>query len=118
MLTIEKKDHYRKLLFQMLQDICIGIGQDAHAVTISLPDTTDRASAETELAFSLRMTERKSGLERKIEKALQRIDEGVYGVCEECGEEISEKRLRARPVTSLCIGCKRKQEEQERLIEA
>ena len=118
MLTNKKKEHYRRLLFQMYQDIHIIVRKDAHTVTISLPDTADRATAETELAFSLRMKERKGGLERKIERALQRIDDGVYGICEECGEAISEKRLNARPVTALCIACKRREEKMERMVEA
>ena len=50
----------------------------------------------------------------KIREALDRIDDGTFGICESCGEEISEKRLKARPVTTLCIDCKKKQEANER----
>jgi DnaK suppressor protein len=46
---------------------------------------------------------------------MERIDTGTYGICELCGEEISEARLKARPVTTLCIECKRKQENEEKL---
>ncbi|MDE7065060.1 MAG: TraR/DksA C4-type zinc finger protein, partial [Desulfovibrionaceae bacterium] len=52
---------------------------------------------------------------RKIQAALQRIEDGSYGLCEECGEEIGVARLKARPVTRLCINCKSKQEEDEHL---
>jgi DnaK suppressor protein len=50
----------------------------------------------------------------KIEETLGKIDEGNYGVCDECGGEIAEGRLRARPVANLCIDCKTRQEELER----
>ena len=75
---------------------------------------SDRAMIESESAFSPRMQERKRGLVRKIEEAVARIEIGSYGICEECEEKISEDRLRARPATTLCIDCKRKQEEIER----
>ncbi|MCJ7496018.1 MAG: TraR/DksA C4-type zinc finger protein, partial [Deltaproteobacteria bacterium] len=50
----------------------------------------------------------------KIKEALARIEDGTFGICEECGEEISEERLKARPVTTLCIGCKTKAEAEEK----
>ncbi len=52
----------------------------------------------------------------KINKALVKIDDGTFGVCEECGEEISVKRLEARPETTLCIKCKEDQEREERTM--
>jgi DnaK suppressor protein len=51
----------------------------------------------------------------KIREAIERIDEGAFGICESCEEEISEARLRARPVTTLCIECKTEQERQEKI---
>jgi len=59
------------------------------------------------------MKDRDRNLIVKIREALDRIDQGTYGICEECGEEISERRLMARPVTTLCIDCKTRQEEDE-----
>ena len=64
---------------------------------------------------SLRIRDRERRLIRKIQSALQRIDDGTYGICDECGEEIAIPRLKARPVTRLCINCKAKQEEDEHL---
>ena len=52
---------------------------------------------------------------RKIQAAIQRLDEGTYGICEDCGEDISIPRLKARPVTKLCINCKARQEEGENI---
>ena len=59
------------------------------------------------------MRERNKGLVRKIEQALEKIDNGTFGICEECEEGIPEARLTARPVTTLCIDCKREQEADE-----
>jgi DnaK suppressor protein len=61
------------------------------------------------------MRERDGNLIVKIKAALERIEEGTYGICENCGERISTERLKARPVTTLCISCKKKQETQEKL---
>ncbi len=73
-------------------------------------DPTDRASMETDRSFILRMRDRDRKLINKIEDALKRIEEGSFGTCIECGEIISEKRLKARPVTTLCIDCKEEAE--------
>jgi DnaK suppressor protein len=64
----------------------------------------------------LRLRDRDRKLIRKIEEALERIEDGTFGICEECGEEIGIPRLKARPVTTLCIKCKSKQEEEEALL--
>jgi DnaK suppressor protein len=78
------------------------------------PDPTDRASWESDRNFLLRIRERERKLITKIGEALARIEEGAFGICERCGEEISEKRLEARPVTTLCIKCKEEQENLEK----
>ncbi len=74
-------------------------------------DPADRASAESDRAFTLRIRDRERRLIRKIQAAIQRLDDGTYGICEDCGEEISIPRLKARPVTNLSINCKARQEE-------
>ena len=84
---------------------------------ITHSDPSDRAIVELGATFSIRMQERKRGLVRKIEQALGKIEISIYGICEECEEEISEDRLEARPVTTLCIDCKRKEEEIEQIME-
>ena len=81
----------------------------------TFPDPTDRATLETDRNFTLRIRDRERKLIGKIKEALERIENGTYGYCEACGEPIGEKRLLARPVTTLCIKCKAKQEQQERL---
>ena len=79
------------------------------------PDPTDRAALESDRNFLLRIRDRERKLVVKIQEALKRIDEGTFGICQECGEEISESRLKARPVATLCVECKRKQETQEKI---
>ena len=77
-----------------------------------LPDEVDLASSEADQSMNLLLRDRERTLVKKIDKALTKIEEGEYGICESCGDEIGTKRLEARPVTGLCIKCK---EEQERL---
>lgn len=81
----------------------------------SFPDPTDQAVAELDSNFTLRLRGREQKLLKKIDEAIARIESGTYGVCESCGEQISTKRLEARPVTTLCIECKTRQEEQEKM---
>ena len=81
----------------------------------SFPDPTDQAVAELDNNFLLRLRGRERKLLKKIEEAISRIDSGTYGICESCGEKISIKRLEARPVTALCIECKTRQEEEEKI---
>ena len=79
-----------------------------------LPDPTDRASMETDRAGALRLRDRDRRLIGKIREALERLEAGTFGLCQTCGGPISPARLRARPVTTLCIECKREAERAER----
>lgn len=79
----------------------------------AFPDPTDRATLESEHALTLRIRDRERKLRNKIEDALARIEDGTFGICEVCEEEIGFKRLEARPVTTLCINCKSEQEQDE-----
>ena len=78
------------------------------------PDPTDRARLEYDRNLMLRIRDRERKLISKIDEALGRIDDGSYGRCEDCGGDIGVERLRARPVTTLCIACKSQQEAEER----
>jgi DnaK suppressor protein len=82
------------------------------------PDLGDQATAETDRNFMLRLRGREQRLLKKIEEAIDRIDNGTFGICDDCGNEIDIKRLDARPVTTMCIECKTLQEEEEKLREA
>lgn len=79
----------------------------------ALPDVSDQASAEVDQGFSMRIRDRERKLLKKIDEALERLNTETYGICERCGGEIPYKRLKARPVTTLCIECKTLQEQEE-----
>src|SRR5476651_2042041 len=79
-----------------------------------LPDEMDLASSEYLQSFTFRLRGREKSFLDKIQKALIKIEDGSFGICEECGEEISVKRLEARPETTLCIRCKEDQERMEK----
>jgi DnaK suppressor protein len=80
-----------------------------------LPDLTDQAQVEVDRNFELRLKEREQKLLKKIDQAVERIDSGTFGICRGCGNEIPLPRLQARPVTDLCIECKTRQENDEKI---
>ncbi|MDH4184896.1 MAG: RNA polymerase-binding protein DksA [Nitrospinota bacterium] len=82
--------------------------------TEEMADTVDRSSVETDRNFTLRLRDRERKLIKKIDEALLRLDSGEFGVCEECGDDISLNRLKARPMATLCIACKESQEQGEK----
>jgi len=113
----ERLEFFRELLNERLKAILEEAGKTVKGMTNdrdSFPDPTDRANLETDRNFLLRIRDRERKLIGKIKEALARIDDGSFGICEECGEDISEERLKARPVTTLCIDCKTKAEEEEK----
>ena len=85
-----------------------------HKTPEALPDVSDQASAEEDQRFSMRIMEREQKLLKKVNEALGRMKNQTYGICEQCGEDIPYKRLKARPVTTFCIECKTLQEQKER----
>lgn len=109
-------DFFHNMLNKMLAEALQKSEETIEDMTDSgevFADPADRATHESDRAFTLRLRDRERRLIRKIQDALQRIEDGEYGLCEECGEEIGIPRLKARPVTKLCIMCKSKQEEEE-----
>ena len=113
----KKLAYFRELLNERLQVLLSEADKTVTGMTsdknTTFPDPTDRANLETDRNFELRIRDRERKLILKIGETLTRIDEGTFGICEECGEEISEERLKARPVTTLCIDCKTKAEAEE-----
>ncbi len=113
----DRLEYFRELLNERMKTL---LGEAEKTVTgmtndrDSFPDPTDRANLETDRNFLLRIRDRERKLIGKINEALGRIEDGSFGICEECGEDISEERLKARPVTTLCIDCKTKAEEEEK----
>ena len=82
--------------------------------TRNIPDVADRASEETDRALELRTRDRERKLLKKIAQAVERIDDGSYGFCEETGEEIGLQRLEARPVATLSVEAQERRELAER----
>lgn len=108
---------FRKLLNVRRQELVSGADRtvgDMHEDREQFPDPTDRATLEGNRNLSLRIRDRERKLISKIDEAMERIEDGSYGKCEECGEEIGVQRLKARPVTTLCIDCKSMQEAAEK----
>ncbi|MFH0844118.1 MAG: RNA polymerase-binding protein DksA [Pseudomonadota bacterium] len=118
MLTKKKLGSFRKLLTERLEGLLNEANKTVSGMSDekqNLPDPSDRATLESDRNFTLRIRDRERKLIGKIKEALERIDNRTYGICEACGEEISEARLKARPVTTLCIDCKKRQETEEKV---
>lgn len=112
-----KLEYYRGILQEEMRSLLEEAGKtvsEMTADTTNFPDPNDRATQESDRNFELRIRDRERKLINKIKEALARIDDGTFGTCEVCGEEISEGRLRARPVTTLCIDCKIEEEQKEK----
>ena len=112
-------DFFKDLLTNRLEELLSQADHTVSGMTVpkeNFPDPTDRATLEADRNFMLRIRDRESKLIRKIKKALERIEDQSFGICETCGEDISVKRLKARPVTTQCIDCKTKEEALEKAL--
>ena len=99
---------------QIIDNAQATLAEDMTLDADDLPDEMDLAASEYLQSFTFRLRGREKFLLEKIEHALEKIHDGSFGQCEECGEDISVKRLEARPETNLCIRCKEEQERAER----
>jgi DnaK suppressor protein len=108
----------RKDLVDLREKITTGaleVGdRDMRSDREDLLDSGEVATVELNQSFTIRLREREEKLLNKVEAALARMQDGSYGTCEDCGDEIDIKRLMARPVTTLCIDCKSRQEAEEK----
>lgn len=115
-MTENKREYFKVLLSQRLDELLTEAKKSAEGIKDfrnESPDFTDEASFESDRNLAFRIRERESKLIRKIEHALKKLEDGTFGICEECGYEISDLRLEARPIATLCIKCKEKQETEE-----
>jgi DnaK suppressor protein len=120
-IIMKKKDieYFRELLPERLEELLEHANDTVSGMIApkeNMPDPTDRASLEADRNFMLRIRDREKKLIKKIRKAMDRIENNTFGVCEKCDEDISLARLKARPVTTQCIGCKTKEETVERFL--
>jgi len=115
-MTPDELEYFRKVLIQMLEEAQHNGDSTLENLTESpsaFADPADRATAESDRSFTLRIRDRERRLIHKIYAAQKSIEDGTYGVCEECAVDIGVPRLKARPVTTLCVDCKARQEEGE-----
>lgn len=111
-----QRQHFRNILETWKQDLMKEVDHTINEMKVAtvLPDPNDRATQEEAFNLELRTRDRERKLIRKIEEALQQIDDKEYGYCESCGVEIGIRRLEARPTAVLCIDCKTLDEIRER----
>jgi len=116
-MDFEKREYFRGILLEEMRALLEEAEKtvsEMNADTTNFPDPTDRATQESDRTFELRIRDRERRLLNKIREALERIENGSFGTCEMCGEQIGEARLKVRPVTTLCIDCKIEQEKAEK----
>jgi DnaK suppressor protein len=118
--NMKEKDqkYFKELLGRWLEELITHADSIVSGLRESddnLPDPLDRAVFDSGRNFTLRIRDRESMLINKIRRSLEDIEEGVYGICESCGEDIAIERLKARPVTRHCIRCKTRIEAREKL---
>lgn len=117
-LTATDQAYFRALLTDQLNRLLAQANQAAAELAATdgrVIETIDRASVHADQEMKLRIRSRESRLINKVRLALDRLDLGIYGLCEICEEPISLERLAARPVTSKCIQCKEREERMEAL---
>lgn len=104
-----QEEHFRGLLLSWKQSLMEEVDRTVHHMqddATNFPDPNDRATQESEFSLELRTRDRERKLIKKIDEAIDRINEHDYGYCEACGVEIGIRRLEARPTATLCIDCK------------
>lgn len=104
-----QQEHFREILRHWKQELMEEVDRTVHHMqdeAANFPDPNDRATQESEFTMELRTRDRERKLIKKIDESLEKIDNGEYGYCEECGIEIGVRRLEARPTAALCIDCK------------
>lgn len=110
-------EHFRRILLAWKRELMEEVDRTVHHMqdeASNFPDPNDRATQESDFGLELRTRDRERKLLKKIDSALERIDDGSYGFCEETGEEIGLKRLEARPVATLCVEAQERRELAER----
>ena len=118
--TLTQKDlkRFKKMLEESRTQLLVSapktMEEESNFDTDDLPDEIDQASSEYAQSMVFRLRDREKFLLKKIDKALERVADGSFGLCERCEDPINLKRLEARPVTTLCIRCKEEQEKKEK----
>ena len=117
-MSAQQQEYFRQKLQRWRQDLLREAGDTLASLSaggITEADLTDRASVETDRALDLRTRDRARKLISKIDQAIERIENGTYGYCEETGEPIGLRRLEARPIATLSIEAQERHERMERV---
>ncbi|MEH6476851.1 MAG: RNA polymerase-binding protein DksA [Sneathiella sp.] len=117
-MSSRQQEYFRTKLLKWRAEILADANQtiaNLQIETVKEPDIADRASTESERALELRTRDRQRKLIGKIDAALRRIDEGVYGYCDETGDPISLRRLEARPVATFSLEAQERHERREKI---
>lgn len=117
-MNAQQKEYFRRRLQRWREELFAESSQTLQSlqeVSLQSPDIADRASAETDRAVELRTRDRGRKLIQKIDEALERIEDGTYGYCEETGEPIGLRRLEARPIAMLSLEAQERHERRERI---
>jgi DnaK suppressor protein len=116
--TLEQdKEFFKKILLDMKQKLIEEISESRFSESLvpsaDIGDIIDQAGDERERELSLLLTSREKEKLSAINEALEKIEEGTYGICEECGEKIGLGRLKAMPLAKFCVSCQSKFEEEQ-----
>jgi len=114
-------EYFKEILIAWLAELRHSAGNTVEGllnVEAISADFLDCASFESDRSTALRIRDRESMLIKKIRSSLEDIENGEYGICEDCGREIAIERLKARPIARRCIQCKTRQEALEKIIGA
>ncbi|MBK18595.1 MAG: RNA polymerase-binding protein DksA [Rhodospirillaceae bacterium] len=117
-MNAKQREYFRQRLLRWRGELLRETSQTLQNLqedSLQAPDIADRASAETDRAVELRTRDRERKLVQKIDEALNRIEEGEYGYCEETGEPIGLRRLEARPIATLSLEAQERHERMERI---
>ena len=117
-MNAKQREYFRQRLLSWRKELLRDTSQTLQSLqedTLQAPDIADRASAETDRAVELRTRDRERKLVQKIDEALERIEQGEYGYCEDTGEPIGLRRLEARPIATLSLEAQERHERMERV---
>lgn len=117
-MSAKQREYFRRRLLRWREELLQESSQtlqNLQEASLQSPDIADRASAETDRAVELRTRDRGRKLVQKIDEALDRIDKGSYGYCEESGEPIGLRRLEARPIATMSLEAQERHERMERI---
>lgn len=111
--VLEKFKNLFEMQFELIQNKSRVVRDDFSVCPDDRYDEVDQATTDIEQSMQMRLRNRETLYVKKIKDALKRIEEGTFGECDDCGDDIEIRRLEARPTATLCVGCKEEQERRE-----